>query len=299
MKWRKVSRLIAAMICLGLVGFVCAAWFVAGMLVQSTNQVIGPPPSDFPAVEVKIESESGSKIAAWSLVSADAAATIILVHGIHADRRDLLSRAKLLRRAGVSVLMIDMQAHGESPGTYVTLGYLERHDVAAAVAYCRKTNPNQRIGIVGVSMGGAATLLASPLGVDAIVIESVFPTITDAVYNRISSRVGPFSHILAPALLCQLRPRLGVSPSQLRPIDKIASVNCPILIASGDLDQHTTAAETQQMFARAREPKELVMFPGAAHEDLFSHDPKKYEDEVISFFDEHLRHGANRTTASE
>lgn len=266
-----------------------SAWIFGGMLVAPANRTVGPPPSDFPALSTTLDSDSGSRIATWHLPVDDSTATIIVLHGIYESRRAMLERAKLFHDSGYSVVLIDMQAHGESPGKNVTIGFLERHDVRAAVQFAKQTHPDHRIGIVACSMGGAATLLASPLEIDALVLESVYPTITEAVHNRVSVRLGPLSHALAPLLLCQLKPRLGISTSDLRPIDRIASVDCPVLLAAGDADRHTSIAETRRMFDTAVSPKQLVIFEDAHHTDLLKHNPKKYNDEILPFLDEHLR----------
>ena len=147
---------------------------------------------------------------------------------------------------------------------------------------------NHRIAIVGWSLGGAATLLASPLDIDALVLESVYPTISEAVHNRISMRLGPLSYVLSPILVWELQIRSGITPSELCPIDHIADVDCPVLIASGDADQHTTFAEAQRMFDTAREPKQLVVFQGATHTDLLEFNRKQYEDEVLPFLATYL-----------
>jgi fermentation-respiration switch protein FrsA (DUF1100 family) len=101
-------------------------------------------------------------------------------------------------------------------------------------------------------------------------------------------QVGPLSAILTPALLWQLTPRLGITTNDLRPIDHIASVNCPVLVAAGDLDRRTTLDETKQLFAAAIEPQELVIFSGAAHVDLLAYSPEQYTSAVLSFLDQHL-----------
>ena len=200
----------------------------------------------------------------------------------------MLGRARFLYERGYAVLLVDMQAHGESQGENITIGHLEKLDVVAAVDFIKQNQPDHQIGIIGWSLGGASTLLGSPLDVDAIVLESVYPTITDAVYDRVAIRIGPLKHVVAPALLCQLYPRLGISPVDLRPIDFIDKVDCPLLMLAGDADLHTPIAETEQMFAQAVEPKELVVFPGAKHEDLFEFDRDLYSSSVGVFFDNHL-----------
>ncbi|CCE25314.1 alpha/beta hydrolase [Methylotuvimicrobium alcaliphilum] len=272
-----------------LLALLVEAWQVGGALVAPAYRHIEAENLDFPVVETMLDSESGASIATWYASSDDAKATIILLHPIRANRKAMLGRAKFFLDAGYAVVLIDFQAHGESLGRYITFGHLERHDVRAAVVYARKLNPGHRIGVVAISLGGAAALLASPLDVDALVLESVYTTIADAVDNRIAMRIGPLSHVLTPLLLWQLKPRLGVSPSDLRPIDHIAKSQAPVLIANGDLDRHTRITQARQLFDAANKPKRWVVFKGAAHNDLFEYNAKQYKDEVLAFLDRYLK----------
>ena len=292
-KPKLIRRILLAVLLLLGIAFVVAAWIVGGRLVESANRTVGPPPEDFPCETITIESESGSKLAAWYAPSPGSTATIILLHPVRSDRRSMLDRASFFADHDYDVLLIDMQAHGESPGENITSGHREKLDVAAAVDFIRGRHPDHRIGIDGWSLGGAAALLAVPLGVDAIVIESVYPTISEAVYNRVAIKIGPLKYLAAPLLLCQLKPRLGISPSDLRPIDYVSKVGCPLLVIAGDADAHTPLEETQRMFAEAEEPKRLVVFENATHEDLMAFDRELYETEVGGFFEDYLKEGSN------
>jgi uncharacterized protein len=288
MNWRKIRRGVAISSCLAIVICLTITWFVGNSLIAPGTRIVGPPPSDLNAVTTTLPSKSGSTIATWYIPSANSQATIILLHPLRADRRVMLGRAKLFHNAGYAVVMIDFQAHGESPGDHITVGYLEQHDVRAAVDYARKTNPTHRIGIDGWSLGAAATLLAPPLGVDAVVLESVYPTISEAVHDRIAIRLGPLSYVLSPVLLGVLQLRCGIAPSDLCPIDHIAEVGCPILLLAGDADRHTTLAETQRLYDAARDPKKLVVFHGANHVDFLTRDARQYENEVLPFLAKYL-----------
>lgn len=261
------------------------AWLVGGSLVASANQTVGPPPDDMDAEEVSITSQSGTEIAAWLFPVRNPRATVILVHSIRGDRRTMLPRARLLRARNFATLLIDLQAHGESAGEHITMGYLERHDVLAAVEFVKLRAPDQPVALIGKSLGGASALLAAP-EVDAMVVESVYPTIQDAVHDRVGAQLGPLHYLVAPLLLCQLKPRLGVAPTQLRPIDMVSQIHCPVLIATGDADLHTPLKETRRIFEAANEPKRMVVFKDAAHVDLFDHDRHKYEVEVIGFLEQ-------------
>lgn len=265
-----------------------ASWFVAGQLVASRPQKIGHSPADIPGTSISLESESGATIAGWHILADDSIGVIILLHGIRDSRLSMLDRARFLSAAGYSIVMVDLQGHGESSGEQITIGHLEKHDARAAVEFARQQHPDEPIGVVGVSLGGASALLASPLGIDALVIESVYRDIESAINNRVAARLGPLSAIPAGLLLMQLEPRLGIEKSQLRPIDHISETECPIFVISGTEDLHTTAAETRSLFEAAKEPKELWLVDGAAHVDLLDNSPTEYQSRVTVFFDEHL-----------
>ena len=272
-------------------------FLLASFLVSPANRRVVSPNLTSGIESFKIPSESGAEIAAWLMPCMNAKATVLLLHPNRKDRSVMLKRADLLCNAGYASLMIDFQGHGESPGEIITAGYRERFDVLAAIKFIRQRFPEQKIAVIGCSLGGAATLMAEPKGIDVLVLESVYPTITEAINNRLSMYVGPLRHILGPALFLQFQMRLGISPSQLRPIDHLATIGCPVLIASGDCDRHTTLSETRRMFGAARSPKQLLVFEGAKHQDLLSYDPDKYQ-QVIEFLDANLSPSSTRKSES-
>ena len=285
---KKVVRWTAGLLLFVLLMGVVISWSVAGWLIAATPTTVGPPPDDFPANVISFPSESGSTIHGWHRIVPKSRGVIVLVHGIRGSRLAMLRRARFLVDAGFSVVLIDLQAHGESPGEQITLGFQEKHDVCAAVEYTKKQHPEEPVGVLGVSLGAASTLLASPLNVDAVVIESTYPTIEEAVHNRVHQQLGVFSFVPAKCLLIQLEPRLGVGTNDLRPIDRISEIDCPVFVISGSNDQHTTAKETQQLYDRAGEPKELWLVEGAEHESLFAYAGEEYQRRVLSFFRKHL-----------
>jgi fermentation-respiration switch protein FrsA (DUF1100 family) len=234
-------------------------------------------------------SDSGERLAGWIFVPESPRAAVVVLHGVRANRSDMLRRAEVLKNAGFAVLIFDFQAHGESTGTGITYGRRESLDVEAAFRYLRIRFPGLRIGGVGVSLGGAALVLASPrTAIDAAVLEAVFPTITEALDNRIRSRVGPLADALTPLLMAQFGPRLGFPPDDLRPVATIRSMRCPVLIVSGTLDTHTTVAQTRALFDAANTPKELWLVPGARHVDLQRFDPVGYASHVVGFLKRNL-----------
>ena len=177
------------------------------------------------------------------------------------------------------------QAHGESPGRHITFGYLESMDATASINYLRSRAPDEKIGVIGVSMGGAAFLLASPQPeVQAVVLEMVYPTIDEAAADRIKIRLGSWSGVLSPLLSIQLRLRLGISSAQLPPIDHLAGLTQAKLFIVGGDDLHTPLAESRRMFETAPEPRQLWVVEGAPHTDLYKRTGPEYEHRVLEFF---------------
>jgi len=199
----------------------------------------------------------------------------------------MIDRARFLHRAGYSVLLIDFQATGETKGDHITFGWKESRDVLAAINFVRHIDPTARVAIIGSSLGGVAALLATPpLRVDGLVLEEVYPTIEIATRNRMENYLGRVGRILTPVLLNQLQWRLGVSASQLRPVDHIANVECPVLIMSGEKDRNSRPSDTQMLFERARSPKQLWFVPNAGHVDLHRAARVDYESRVLAFLEQ-------------
>ncbi|MFZ1219543.1 MAG: alpha/beta fold hydrolase [Chthoniobacterales bacterium] len=285
MKWKRLT--IATLIFVSILVFV--AWFAGAILTAPIPREIGKLPQDLSGMSVDFRSESGSQIHGWLIPGQGGRGLVIIMHGVRASRLDMLGRARFLSRAGYAVLLFDFQAHGESPGQQITFGYLESRDARAALAFARSVSPHEKIGVIGVSMGGAAALLAEPpLSIDGLVVEQVYPTMHDAISDRISMRWGAWSRALTPLLSWQLRPRLGVSDRDLRPLDHVRKIICPKLFVGGESDRHTTPKELRRMFDAAAEPKELWIVPQAKHVDLSRFAKGDYERRILSFFSKHL-----------
>lgn len=278
---------------IGLLAGVALVLVAAGeVLSRPARHPVGLPPPDFPARTVAIPVPRGEPLAGWFNPGQHGRGAVLLLHGVRSDRRQMLARARFLAHAGYATLSIDQQAHGESPGERITFGARESAGVAAALAFLRQISPGEPVAIIGVSLGAAATVLAHPQPPPAaVVLESLYPTIEQAVANRLALHVGPAGKLLAPLLLWQLPLRLDIPPEALRPVAAIAGLQAPVLIAAGSEDRHTPWSETEQLFAAAATPKELWRVEGAAHVDLHAHDPAAYEARIGEFLARHLHHG--------
>lgn len=273
--------------------FVMAVIGAGEVLCHPARRAVGEPPADLKARSLRLPygqgEGQGETLSAWMLPGRPGQGAVLLLHGVRADRREMLDRARFLNQRGHAVLLPDLPAHGESSGELISYGLREAEGVRAAMAWLRHELPGEKIGVVGVSLGAASFVLARPQpAADAVVLESMFPSITEAMNDRLRLHLGAPGPLLAPLLLWQLPWRLSISPSQLQPIAEMASLHAPLLIAAGTADQHTPVDETQRIFDAAVSPKQLWLVRDAAHVDLYAFAPRDYEDRVGAFLRQHL-----------
>lgn len=229
------------------------------------------------------------QLVAGSFLPGRGRGAVLLLHGIHGDRRAMAARARFLHEQGYAVMLIDLPGQGASTASHVTFGLREADGVRAALAELRRRAPGQRIGVIGTSLGAASLVLCRECGpVDAVVLESMYPTIEDAVADRLRIRLGPAGGPLSALLLWQLPVRLGIDPQALRPVERIGALGAPVLIVAGSADRHTTLPETRRLYAAAAVPKDLWIVDGAAHVDLHAFAPAEYEQRIGTFLAQYL-----------
>ncbi len=256
------------------------------------NQPVGGPPEDLPVKPVEFRDRASRMVSGWSITGAEQKPAVLLVHGVRSDRRSMLGRARLLFENGYSVLMIDLQAHGESPGDRLTFGYREADSVSAATRHARALWPDKKLAIIGSSLGGAAAVFAANRErADAYVLEAVYSSLRNATENRLRIRLGAVGAMLAPLLLWQTSLQLGFHADELSALDRIGDLKAPVLMIAGEKDDRTTLADSQALFSHAREPKELWIVPDARHQDFHRFDEAGYRKRVLSFLQRRLMQG--------
>ena len=272
---------------------IAGLWGVGYALSRPALTRLGAAPADLGAETVSIPRAGGAPLAGWLARGTPGQGGVLLLHGVRANRSMMVPRAQLLHNAGYTVLLIDLPGHGESDGGRITFGARESDAARAALVYLHRVARGERIGAIGASLGGASLLLGSgepaANGADAVVLEAVYPTIEEAVADRLRIWLGPLGPSLTPLLTGQLRLQVGVGVEALRPIDAVRRLRVPLLLVAGEADRHTTLAESRRLFDAASGPKELWVVPNAPHGDLHASAPVEYERRVLAFFERYLR----------
>ena len=148
--WFRTILLLGCLCGVSGIGFLL---YVGSQLVAPVPRAIGAPPESLGGNTVKFPSRSGSTIVGWLTESHNPKGCILLLHAKHGDRRSMTDRAQFFNGEGYNTLSIDLQAHGESQGDHITMGYLEAMDATAGVGYLREYFPALPVAVIGISLG--------------------------------------------------------------------------------------------------------------------------------------------------
>lgn len=281
-------RLVAAAIGATTLACLGAILWAGHNLSRPAHAPTGLPPTELNATALEIKSAKGQTLSAWFIPGISGRGAVLLLHSIRANKRSMVERARFLKRAGFAMLVVDLQAHGESGGDAITFGAREALDVGAATAKLQSLAPGERLGVIGVSLGTAAFVLSDAHSkYSAVIIESMYPTIGEAVANRLVIRFGSWARGLTPLLVEQLKWRLEVEPARLRPIERVPLISSPVMVIHGSDDRHTTRAEAERIVASITSTRTTYLVEGAAHVDLHRFAPLEYERRVVAFLRHH------------
>ncbi len=270
--------------------FSAICFYLLGVYLSRPKQLeIRNPRINLPLQDVLFASQSGAMIRGWYLQGQKHKGGVLLMHGLHSNRLQMLNRASFLYKAGYSVLLFDFQGHGESIGKYISFGYLESLDAEVGYAYLQKKVYPHHVAVIGISLGGASALLGKVKTLaKAMILESVYPSIEEAIKNRLEIKIGHIATYLLPLLTLQIKLHLGISVDDLQPIKNIGSVKGAVLIIGGDEDKRTTITETKALYNEIKSNKELWIVKGAKHIDLDTYAPEIYEKKILDFLKTYL-----------
>jgi dipeptidyl aminopeptidase/acylaminoacyl peptidase len=247
------------------------------------------------ATRVSFKAHDGSEVVGtWYRGPADNAPGILLLHGNGSSRGQFARLAPWFNAQGYAVLAIDFRGHGESAQVSKSFGWYEARDAHAAYAWFKSRQRGAKIGIVGTSLGGAASLIGEdgPVPADALVLLAVYPDIRRAIYNRIASRTGPITASIAePLLSYQSGPRFGVWPGAISPHDALKRYRGPVFVIGGAADTSTPPDETTSMAKAAPHLERLWIVPGQTHEHLTGGNDAAYRQALLGFFEKYLKTG--------
>jgi pimeloyl-ACP methyl ester carboxylesterase len=283
MRIRPRAILIPAVIAVTLGLAMC--WAAGSIMTRGHPSEVAP--ANAPARDFRLRTADGLTIAAtYRPGGKPDAPAVLLLHGVGASRAATAANAEWLAAQGYATLTIDFRGHGQSSMAPRSFGLEEALDARAAFDWLKHTQQGAKVAIIGISLGGAASLIGAdgPVPADALIIQAVYPDIRHAIHNRIASRLtaGP-AYLLEPLLSYQARIRFGVWPERLSPRVALTLYKGPVLVVGGVEDRSTPPEETRAMFAAATGPRELWLVPHGDHPDICDLKDAAYRSHILAF----------------
>lgn len=240
--------------------------------------------------------EAGIEISGWWVAAAEPGApAVVVVHGHNACKRDhaVLLPAGMLHRHGFSVLLIDLRDHGESTfedGRYAG-GTEEYRDVLGAWDWVRRDRgiPPDRIGLLGVSLGAATTLIATgeEPAVAAAWEDSSYADIGVAIRAELARNGYPA--FLEAGGIAMARILSGDDFASRSPLDAVRKLDGrPLFVTHGTSDSRLSVAYGRELIAAVEATGGRVdswIVDGAEHTQAMLLHPDEYEARLVEFFE--------------
>ena len=223
---------------------------------------------------------------------------VVLFHGFTGDRMEshwmFVKCSRALAQAGIASWRFDFYGSGESEGEFreMTLSR-EIAEGRAAVAFLRgQTGVDpERVGLLGLSLGGAvAATLAPSVGAKVVVLWSaVAHTALLRDLIRQSARKIPGNPAAMEYDAREISSRFIEDALKVEPIRHLARYKGPTLIIHPEKDEVVPVSHARDFFQAARsDAKELALIAGADH--VYTSIPWEHEVIVrtVQWFGRHL-----------
>ena len=189
------------------------------------------------------------------------ASTVLLVHGWESRGSQLGAFVAPLLAQGLSVVAFDAPGHGDAPSRTASLVEHGRA-VASAGAHLGPLH-----GIIGHSVGGAATLYATRLGLRVDRLALIAPPMSPGRFSDGFAKMFDLPLDLQHAMLARLESRYGVKIDDLDVRADAERFEAPLLVVHDADDRVVPLSDGATLAARAPHGQ-LVTTKGLGHNRL-------------------------------
>lgn len=253
-----------------------------------------PAKFDITFTECHFPTEHDRSLYGWwmrSKLDPKTAPTVVLVHGWSRNLGRTLRYIQNLHPQGYNLLAFDARHHGSSdPDGHASM-YKFGQDIRAAVQYAltQEIDP-LRIGVLGLSIGGAGAVYAAALEplIKAVVTVGAPAHPVDVMQRQFRQYHLP--RFLIWLALKQIESKIGAHYEDFAPVNNIAKSKASFLIIHGSEDEVVHPSQGEKLFQACSPGQgELWSISGKAHSNC--HHEKGFWDKLRSFYDLKLSTG--------
>ncbi|MBR1598607.1 MAG: alpha/beta fold hydrolase [Lachnospiraceae bacterium] len=243
--------------------------------------------------KLTLESDDGYILVARRIIAnKDKDNWVVLMHGYNGSMEDVYDIAKKYAEKGYNVLMPDLRASGESEGSFIGMGWLDRLDVINWIDVIIADNPSAKIILHGEDMGADTALMISgePIksNIKGIVAEGAYTSAWEVLQKEFKLRhekwpVFPMMEMINPVAKLWG----GYSLREASAVKQVEKTAVPILLIQGGQDTYVTEDMANELNQSIASSHELVVIPSGTHETCRYADPDTYYNKVFDFTNAH------------
>lgn len=229
---------------------------------------------------------NGATREGWFFPGLRGGPTVVVCHGYHSQRAEVLTLVSALQDHGFNVLTFDFAGHGISTGI-TTLGYRETGEVRAAIdALAKRDDVDPRhFGLWGVDMGGYAAMevAESDPRIAAFAVDDAYADPRDMAQIQVKHSglaVLPLVSRFSDLGFRLLNFRFRNQPPVPERLWKTAGI--PKLFIESE-DRPELADDTLKISYAAPDPKQMAS-NSLSYSDMSDDDRRNYESLIVNFF---------------
>lgn len=220
--------------------------------------------------------------------------TILAVHGYRGSAmRFFAISARFYHEMGYNILFVDDRAHGRSEGDFIGFGWKDRLDIGSWCEYLVKfLGEDVRIALLGISMGGAAVMMAAgeelPEQVRCIMEDCGFLTVWNQFVDVFPKKVLLPKNLTVGLASLYSRCVQGYGFREASAFRQLSKNKRPVLFIHGDADDFVPVQSVYDAYRATAGPARMLVVEQAGHALSYLKDTEGYERAVREFLDSYL-----------
>ena len=243
--------------------------------------------------EVRFPTKNNRTLYGWWIPVKDnqPVPTIVLIHGWGRNVERMMPYIRQLHASGYNLLAFDSRNHGSSDPDHYSSMLKFAEDIICAVDFVQKQPEadSQRIGLLGLSIGGAASIYAAAHDsrIRSVVTVGAFAHPGDVMRYEFRQYHIPYFPFVW-LLFKYVELRIGAKLDAIAPVKNIQQASASILLIHGQKDVVVPLEQAHQLEQAGRPEKvRLWVVPEKGHSDCHFH--REFWGKVEAFLKQTLK----------
>ncbi len=220
---------------------------------------------------------------------------VICIHGYTSEPRGMATYAYEFHEMGYHVLMPDMRGHADSEHKFIGMGWPDRLDIIDWIFWLLDQNPNIKIILHGVSMGGATVMMTTgenlPFNVKCAIEDCGYSSVKDEFSDVMKTTYKLMPAVSSPMLgfmSFYTKKLAGFGMKEASSVNQLKKSKTPTLFIHGDADKFVPYRMLDVVYDACAAEKQKLVIPGAVHANAHLVNPELYWGTVKELITKYL-----------